>query len=193
MLVKEEAKKFEFRKPDFSYEELKSLLEYDPLEGTFRWTNNAFHRVAGKPAGNNCKKDVYAYIMINKNNWLAHRLAWFLYYGYYPTVMIDHRDRNRANNKIDNLKEVTGTENNQNLSLPIDNKSGVCGVHYDIPRQKWKAQIKINGKTINIGRYTNFQDAVDAREEYRKKLGFSETHGKLTEIDKINKEKGIGK
>ena len=78
--------------------------------------------------------------------------------------IVDHGDRNPANNRKSNFRFLTEAENNQNMSLGRNNTSGVRGVSFDVARNKWFVQIK--GKTV--GRFELYDEAVTAAIEYRK-------------------------
>lgn len=82
----------------------------------------------------------------------------FLGFGYY-----DHIDRNELNNRRYNLRQCTYSQNSMNRGLQSNNTSGITGVTWDKKKFKWKAQIKINRKQINIGLFVNKEDAVRAR------------------------------
>ena len=80
-----------------------------------------------------------------------------------PNQYVDHKNRNRYDNRKSNLRCCTYAENNRNRGLCVTNKSGVIGVHFDKKRNKWAASITLNGKKIFIGRFEN-KEAVKTRE-----------------------------
>lgn len=96
-----------------------------------------------------------------KNNIKFHVLIGFKNY--------DHINRNPFDNRKSNLRQASAQENNFNKSLQKRNKTGVIGVREIIPGKKWEARIGYNKKTITIGRYDNFNDAVKARLKAEKK------------------------
>lgn len=114
-----------------------------------------------------------------KKDYSAHRVAWFLFYGFWPSLHIDHIDGNRKNNKISNLRQVTVSLNNKNLSISKRNKTGCVGVSWDNQNKKWRACIRIDKKTINLGRFTDIESAISARKDAEKEFGFHVNHGKL--------------
>lgn len=78
---------------------------------------------------------------------------------------IDHINQNTLDNRKENLRIVSNSDNLKNARLRIDNKSGCKGVIFDKSRNKWSAKIKCNYKTIHLGRFNNYDDAVKARKE----------------------------
>ena len=76
---------------------------------------------------------------------------------------VDHIDNNRQNNNLINLRHATVQENAQNASLSSKNTSGTKGVRWNTTKNKWTAQICINGKTINLGSFINKDDAINIR------------------------------
>jgi len=76
---------------------------------------------------------------------------------------IDHCDNNRLNNDICNLRWVTAKENNQNRSISKRNTSGIKGVHFHKPSNKWQARIYIDGIRISLGCFETLEEASQAR------------------------------
>jgi len=108
---------------DITQEYLKLILDYDQQTGVFTWKERdittgigykSFNsKFAGKEAGR-IDKDGYIAIMIKKCPRRAHRLACLYVYAYMP-IEIDHEDTIRHHNWINNLRDATRSENNQNL------------------------------------------------------------------------------
>jgi hypothetical protein len=78
---------------------------------------------------------------------------------------VDHIDRNRFNNRYDNLRWVTRTENNQNKSMQSNNKSGIVGVSLYRRTNKWRASISVNKVSKHLGCFVTKEDAIRARQE----------------------------
>ena len=76
--------------------------------------------------------------------------------------VIDHADRNRSNNRKYNLRQATVSQNSMNSTLRKNN-SGITGVMLDKRRNKWRAVIKLNQKSIRLGDYADKDDAIKAR------------------------------
>jgi hypothetical protein len=112
-------------------EDLKEILDYDSDTGIFKWKINKGPAQIGKIAG--CKNK-FGYIRINltvkgiRKTVLAHRLAWFYFYGTWPKNLIDHKDGISDHNWIKNLREASHQQNNWNKKVSKFNKSGIKGV-----------------------------------------------------------------
>ena len=75
----------------------------------------------------------------------AHRIAWALHYGVEPEKNIDHINRVRSDNRIENLRMADFSQNSANQSFRSDNTSGFKGVTWNQRRGKWQAQIQYRG------------------------------------------------
>ena len=142
-----------------SKSELKRNVKYNSKTGHF--TRKIAH--GGSKIGDiaGCKKDGYIEISINDISYYAHRLAWLYVHGYFPEYGVDHKDRIKHHNWIDNLRESTQQCNTRNTGNFKHNKSGVKGVY--AKGEKWIAQIKVNKKGYGLGTFTDFDEAVCTR------------------------------
>ena len=75
----------------------------------------------------------------------------------------DHKNRNKKDNRRENLRLCTQQENCRNSSLRSDNTSNIIGVNIIKSRNQWEARIWNNGKTIRLGYFNNKEDAIIAR------------------------------
>lgn len=96
-------------------------------------------------------------------NVYVHRVVWEMHNGQIPDGFeIDHIDRNRSNNKIENLRLATPQQNQRNKSSN--------GFHWLNSRKCFRARININMKEKHLGCYDNIIDAraayLMARREY---------------------------
>lgn len=98
----------------------------------------------------------------------AHRVAWAVFYGEWPTGQIDHINRDRTDNSIKNLREVTNRQNSLNSKKRATNKSGFVGVYKHTQTGAWTAQITVHGKTKYLGCFDNIEDAAKKRREAEK-------------------------
>ena len=83
----------------------------------------------------------------------------------------DHINRNKLDNRKSNLRTVNKSLNSLNRAAPKNNKSGKTGVSFENWSCTWRAEIKINGKKIRLGRFEKLVDAIKARELAEKKYG----------------------
>ncbi len=150
------------RKPRLTANRLREVLNYDPEAGIFVWLRNQ-DRWVGKRAG--CLNTIgYRVISVDCRKYYAGRLAWLYVNGEWPPNTIDHIDRNRANDKIDNLRPATQSQNMANTGASPNNTSGVKGVGMCNATKRWRAQIHIGGKCINLGRYIEKSEAAKVRQ-----------------------------
>ena len=78
---------------------------------------------------------------------------------------IDHINHKMYDNRKENLRVCKHAENMMNQSKRSDNTSGVVGVNFHKQNGMWHARIGVHGKRINLGFFSNFNDAVNARKE----------------------------
>ena len=94
-------------------------------------------------------------------------------HGSFPKdpLQIDHKNRDRSDNRIKNLRLVTNAENGRNRKIAKNNKSGVNGVSYIQRDDRWEA--RIDGVFQRQKRFKTKEEAVKQREQWDKELGFS--------------------
>lgn len=130
-------------------DEYKQYVKYDPDTGLFtRIVNGGGTAKAGDLAGH---KHCQGYLCVTAKNKavLAHRLAWLFMTGEWPKGVIDHKDRDKTNNRWANLRGVTMQENSFNQGARTTNRLGVKGV--STVGSRYMAQIMVNGKNIYLG------------------------------------------
>ena len=98
-----------------------------------------------------------------------HRLIFMMHFGYVPET-IDHIDGNKLNNKIENLRPASKSENQYNKKFQSNNTSGVKGVTWRKDIKKWRAKITVDGKHINIGNFDNVELAEKEIKKVRLEL-----------------------
>jgi hypothetical protein len=82
-------------------------------------------------------------------------MSWIIIGKYY-----DHQNRNALDNRKQNLRPSSYSENARNRSVPSNNTSGIIGVHWDKRKCMWVVQIGFKGTRIRIGEYVNKTDAI---------------------------------
>jgi hypothetical protein len=119
--------------------------------------------------------DGYLCVKVNSVKYRAHRVVWLMTYGAWPVGQIDHINGVRDDNRVENLRDVTVTGNQQNQHRRVDNKSGVTGVTSEGPY--WRAKIRANGKRIDLGTFKTLEEAAAARKAAEALYGFHPNHG----------------
>jgi hypothetical protein len=140
----------------------KNLFHYQ--DGNLYWIESpAFNIAQGSLAGT-LRADGYIGIYLNKKYLFAHRIIWEIFNGAIPKgLVIDHINGNRSDNRIENLRICTFQQNHFNRGKQSNNKSGFKGVSWHKQKQKWVAQIKIDGRNKFLG---YFVDPEKAYEKY---------------------------
>ena len=123
-----------------------------------------------KPSEN---KDGYLRVVLCKNKKkkyiTIHRLVANSFFGDYNNMFVDHIDRNRKNNNVDNLRYVNPSENSKNRSKTKNKK--YKGISFK--DGKWVASIKVNKKTIHLGSYNNEIEAALSYDRAAIKFGYT--------------------
>ena len=138
---------------------LRELLDYDQATGVFTWKASPSWRVhVGKIAGCLHSRG-YIKIRIDRKQHNAHRLAWLYVHGKWPDGAIDHKNGMRSDNRIENIRQATNGENQQNLRrCRTNNRSGFLGAMIDAKSgKKWRSQIKIEG----VRHYLGYHDSAE--------------------------------
>lgn len=157
----------------FTQEFLKDILDYNSETGEFRWIKPPKNhpRMTGKIAG--CKRpgtkgDDYIYICIGGPAYGAHRLAMLWFHGI-NAILVDHKNRDGCDNRIENLRESTRLGNARNhshglkkIGLPVGVRMAKSG--------RFVARIRDAKKPVHIGTFTTLEAASDAYQETRKQL-----------------------
>lgn len=101
----------------------------------------------------------------------VHRVIHEIFHGPIPKGMeIDHINGVRDDNRMENLRLVTRSQNNWNSCKRKNSTSGLKGVHWHKQKQKWQAHIKIFGKRKNLGYFLTKDEAYNARLKAEKDL-----------------------
>jgi len=177
-----------------SQADVREAFHYDPDTGDLIWrvrsrehykTAAAWKRCntrfAGKPfgrIGRATRSVSYRQGLFMGKRRMAHRLIFLYIYGYLPE-QIDHIDGDGLNNRIENLRDATRSENARNRVCPINNAAGALGVEWIGRCNKWKARIFVSGKLRHLGYFDTKQEAIDARKHADQRYGFHKNHGRI--------------
>lgn len=148
---------------DASY--ARSVFSYDPETGVITWKVSTGPRArVGARAGRVREKDGYRHLKHGGKMILEHRLAWLLHTGEWPENELDHRDGDRANNRIANLREATRSENNRNaLKPPRALPRGVT-----CQDGLFLASISTGGERVYLGTYETAKEAGEVYAAFAK-------------------------
>lgn len=137
-------------------ERLRELFRYDPETGWFiRRVNKGSFRAgtrAGSPSGHGYRKIGFEGIRIYE-----HQAAWLYIYDEWPPE-VDHRDGNKSNNALANLRIATRTQNNFN-SKREPGQSGLRGAYLDTRSLRWFSKIQIGWQVKYLGAFDSAEEA----------------------------------
>lgn len=135
-----------------------NALKYNPENGHFTWASKPSRRVRVGAIAGGVDLHGYRIIRLAGKPHKAHRLAWVFIHGDWPAGDIDHINGDRDDNRIENLRETTRTENIQNQKKAHKNsQTGFLGVFPN--GKKFVAMIRMDGKQKYLGYYETPEEA----------------------------------
>lgn len=141
--------------------ELLDYLSYDALTGEFFAKKASASRAVGRKLGT-LHSTGYVVIRINDKLYKAHRLAWLYMTGKFPELRIDHINRIKNDNRWENLREVSHSQNCENNPIKKSNRSGMVGVGWAKHMGKWRARIMYGYKEKHLGYFDTREAAHEA-------------------------------
>ncbi len=146
-------------------ERVRYLFDYNKETGELLYKVRASNRVqVGDAAGWKSKKNKdKIYVSIDYKIHIASRIIWLWYYGEPVPDLIDHKDYNPSNNRIENLRAATKSQNMANQGIAKHNTSGIKGVGFMKHTGKWRAYIQHQSKFYHLGSFDTMEEAVAAR------------------------------
>ena len=147
---------------EIDIEELDKLLTADFETGNLYWKESGTGRKDSGVAGSKTP-DGYYQVCINNEVYRLHRVLWCLYYKSWPTEYIDHKDGDKENNSILNLRIASNRQNQYNSKLR-NNFSGYRGVEVTSAKT-FRARITLpNLSHKHLGTFNTAEEASIAYE-----------------------------
>lgn len=110
-------------------------------------------------------KDGYLIMKAKGKNFKTHRVAWLLNYGKFPDTELDHINRNRTDNRIENLREVDRKQQVHNSTVKPNKNTGVIGIYYDKTYGLKRNYAFHNRKDKKTYRFKTLDEAIKAKKE----------------------------
>ena len=136
-------------------EDIVKALDYNPDTGLFCWKiRRSPNCTKGWFAGS--KSGQYLAIRVHNKLYMTHRLAWVLTTGEWPKNFIDHRNENKRDNRLYNLRDVSKSLNGLNITAPNkNNKNPHRGI------TKWQGKYRVQFQGRHVGSYTSPEEAAE--------------------------------
>jgi hypothetical protein len=139
-------------------ERVRALFTYDRATGKLYWKSRR-GVAAGREAGCVSRRDGYRRVGIDFTDHLVHRIVWLHEMGEMPPGVLDHINMDRLDNRIENLRAATKSQNGFNRRQSKRNNTGFKGVCYDKARGNYVAKICVNYEQMNLGRFSSPEEA----------------------------------
>lgn len=165
-------------KPDPSRDFLRDLFDYDPNTGNLIYRRSVPQKKAGSIAGTRHYSG-YLIVCISYKIYMLHRLVWAWHYGPAAVdVEIDHKDHDKSNNRIENLRTVSRRGNALNQPLYKNSRSSVTGIQWRPKYRYWEVSVAVGNKRRHVGTFKSYDEALAARNEAYAAEGYTASHGK---------------
>lgn len=153
--------------------ELRERLRYEPETGKLFWLNG---QRAGREAGS-VNGQGYRQIRFSRlDDFLCHRVAWALHYGAWPSEQLDHINQNRSDNRIENLRLTSNSENQRNCKR-IKSQTGECCVRKTNLSATFQVGFRFNGNRYWKCGFRTVAEAAEWRDLTWASLGYNPLHG----------------
>lgn len=150
--------------PGLTIERLREVLDYEPETGVLRWRVSLGGKgVAGERAGT-ISVHGHRIVSIDGKKYRAARLCWMHIHGAMPANLIDHKNRVRDDDRLDNLREATYSGNARNVGAKSPS-SGLKGAYREMGKSKFFSCIRADGGNIYLGTFDTAEAAHSAYAE----------------------------
>lgn len=154
----------------------KAIEIFEYRDGVLYWKENRSRKkLKGKPVGTSNEQG-YIRTTVDHKPYKVHRLIFLMHHGFMPES-VDHIDGNPANNRIENLRPATRSQNSMNAKTRSDNSSGVKGVSWYKRLGKWQVYVVANKRHVTVGYFDCRDEAEAASVKARLKL-----HGEFARV-----------
>lgn len=156
------------------------LFRYDEETGRLFWKNKSHprsHAQIGSEVGTK-RVDGRHEIIVKGHHFRTHRVIWFMANGVWPKDEIDHLDGDPSNNRLDNLREATRSENARNMRKRHNSQVCMNGVYWQKRDGRYQVYIGAGGRQKYLGYFANLDDACAARRAAEIEYGYSARHGR---------------
>lgn len=135
---------------------IEEFLEYNPDTGDLIWLKRPSNCVKVGSVARSKTTDGYLAVCVKGKQYKAHRVAWYLHTGQWPNGTIDHINRVKTDNRIENLRDVSSAENSLNKNR------GASGELYIT---KYKDKWQVRGKHgVSFGYCSTVEEAKKLKE-----------------------------
>lgn len=157
-------------KATLAYEEMTSVLSYEPTTGEFRWNSPRGRQTRSSEVGSIDQKG-RRFIAINRRNYPAGRLAWFYVTKSWPDGLIVPDNGDALDLRFENLRVMSPQDvARRSRDRSGTSSGGVRGVSWDKSKGKWTAGITINYRRKALGYFTSKEAAAAAYLRAREEL-----------------------
>ena len=150
-----------------TYELLHDLFEY--RDGELYWKNHKAPRIRANRLAGTINSNGYRVVRFLDNVYRIHRLIYFMFHKKFPKL-VDHINGNKLDNRIENLREATRSENLLNQKRRKNNQSGIKNVSFHTKSQKWRIQFRVNKKNYSYGSFDSLEEAAKVAKQKRNEL-----------------------
>lgn len=155
------------KKPRMPALEVRRIFDYDPDKGLLLWRERGFGRRVGSAACSWPGRHGYLYITLTvktpRRHYLVAHLVWAWMHGRWPTGQIDHINRDKADNRLCNLRETTQSRNMVNKSPLKSSRSQRNGVKLDMRNGRYYPYLWVGNRNIYMGGYATADEAYEVR------------------------------